>query len=531
MSTVSAIARNEIRLLLRRRAYWVVHSLLVLPALVLLGVSIYFRLTGSGFPAIGLWGTGYALEPMMFLFLFLLLIPVIAAPAINQHWGKMGEVLWSTPLEPFTHQAGLFLGLWLGMLPGILLQFATWTLVDLFFPDPLSDLRFLYALGLILVTVTIALGICLLLCALLRHTLVVMIAWVAGWVFLFLSISPIEEFRALQINWPYNLYFNNLIFSPSLGLGAYGPVILGMVLWFLGLGIAAAILGLLVSLLFDRRRSMSRALPVALAGGVALILAGSGFAAGSRAVDETQIPPSPYNIQPDAWQVLSHDLEAEVNPKTAEIRGSSQLTLRSNFDDRTVDTLVLRLNPGLQVSQVLDEAGNALPFTRYGDGLTIDMTIQPGAAASLDLEWGGKLRLPFDAFGQRWVYYGDKGIYRYFSPHSARGLLWDGVGYLLRDGDWYPWPWVTGPHQALEQQMNLRTSAPDVLASTSLQNGVFTWEGNLPQALLAFPPSRRTSFGQLLCIPGSLPAANCRCASNPSLAVQTKCCGCWESLS
>lgn len=504
-----SIARVEMRLMWRRRSYWVVHGLLTLPALAMIVASILAVLSESIEIGALVGGTGFGLLPLVLLPLFLLLIPLIAGPPYNQHWGKVGEILWSTPLDAFTHTAGLVCGVWLGMLPGIAVQFAAWILADLFLPDSLSDLAYLYALGVMLVTVTVALALCLLLAAVLRHTLLVLIAWVAGWFWLLLTLTPLESFVAIQRNSLYNIYFNTLLVSPALGLGAYQPLVQAMLVWFAGVSLAAACLSLLITLLLDRRRSVRRRRPAWLAAMIALPLLAGGLTANGRAVRSSDLPPSPYDIQQDVWQVRSQRLSAEVDPRSAEVAGTSTLVLEAVLDtDRAehppVSQVVLRLNAGLKVSQVQDGAGRPLAFRQYGDGLTIDLNAPPDGPVTLELAWQGRLHLPFDAYGQEWNAYGDLTGIRHFAPHPSGGLLVEGVGFLLRDGDWYPWPWSSQPHQAPDNRVSLRTSAPQALATVRLVDGSASWEGRLPGALLVFPPGRVERTGDVQLYPGRL---------------------------
>jgi hypothetical protein len=116
MATFWAIVKNETRQLLRRRSFWVIQVLLLLPS-----------------PLIG-FGPPIATT----LVLLYLVLPILAGPPLLRDAGRSGEILWSSPTGALVHFAGVLAGLWLGLALGSLLQITAWFLADLFFPNSFS---------------------------------------------------------------------------------------------------------------------------------------------------------------------------------------------------------------------------------------------------------------------------------------------------------------------------------------------------------------------------------------------------------
>ena len=100
----------------------------------------------------------------------------------------------------------------------------------------------------------------------------------------------------------------------------------------------------------------------------------------------------------------------------------------------------------------------------------------------LHLTWGGRPRLPPLGEHEYPLGWGFQGV---ATPQAVRALLVDGVGYLLRDGDWHPWPWTSRSRQAESSQVTLRVTNSSSLVPASRRGG---WEGELPAALLVIPP-------------------------------------------
>ena len=277
-------------------------------------------------------------------------------PVILEDFGKIGEILWSSPLDGLTHFTGVFSGLWLTLLSGSLLQLSGCFLADLFWTNFLTEWVWLYSLAIHLIANTLGLGLTLLLAMLVRRVLPLLIGWAALWVWAYFRVifseGLMEGFNPMHTTAFVNVFFHNLQLSPSLGLGLGRDQVLGMMAWFLGISLAALGLALLLSLLADRRRAVRRGWTIPLAAGLSLLALAAGYTLNARAINAHAIAPSPRNVQIDAWQVLSQRTEIEVNAARGSISGTAQFTL-SPQKKLDLPEIVLRLNAGLSLDSSL----------------------------------------------------------------------------------------------------------------------------------------------------------------------------------
>ena len=486
MATFWAIVRNEALQLWRQRSFWVIQLFLLFPVL--------FIAFGPPIPTA--------------LVLLYLVIPILVGPALLRDVGKPGEIVWSSPTGALTHYSGVIAGLWLGLLPGSLLQLAGWFLASLFIPHIFSPSLFLpdtfsfwiwpVSLAFLLLANTVGLFLTALLAMLIRKLAPLLIIWTALWLWAFVSVIFLPAFREMGAPMQgvifHNIFFYNLRLSPSLGLGLSHDRVFGMTSWFLGLGLLAASLGVAAGLLADRRRSLRNlwVLPaVILIGGLA---AAGGYALNGRAAAEYAIPVSPYDPQIDTWQVDRQQTDVQVNASTGTISGTSRLTL-APVQSLEKPELVLRLNPGLDLSYARDTAGMQLPAQRVGDSLVVTLPSIPAGPIQLDLAWQGRLQISYLSFEQDWSYrdFPDQIPY-YTMPVPLKALLIPQGGFLLRDGDWMPWPWNSTPHQASENSLTIRPVGGEAVAAHPLQEDAVTWEGDLPKGLVAFLPSKQITL-------------------------------------
>ena len=477
MASFWAIVKNEARQLWRRRSFWVIQVLLLLPSpLIAFGPPLTATLA-----------------------LLYLVIPILAGPALLRDAGKIGEILWSSPTDALTHYAGVLAGLWLGLLPGTLLQLTGWFLADLFFPNSFSLWIWPASLAFLLLANTVGLFLTALLAMLLRRMVPLLITWMVLWLWLFLDVifseAMAEGFTPMQAKIFTNIFFYNLPLSPSLGLGLSSGRVFGMAGWFLGLGLLAASLGLAVSLAADRRRAMRRSwiLPALILVGV--LAAAGGYALNARAAAATAVRPSPYDPQIDAWEVDRQQTEVEVNASTGMISGTSRLTL-APVQSLAKPELVLRLNPGLEVAYARDGSGEDLPARRVGDSLVVSLPAIPTGPIQLDLAWQGRLQISYLSFEQKWRFQDAPDPYPYtYMPLPLKALVIPQGGFLLRDGDWMPWPWSSMPHQAGQNSLTIRPVGGEAAAAHPIQDGAVTWEGMLPKGLVAFLPAKQMTSG------------------------------------
>jgi len=496
MTKFWSIALIEARQLWRGRSFWIVQGILILPAILFAVGSIIINSAIYEGGRVGIPG-------QISLFIYFLLMPILVSPAITRNLGKPGELLWSSPLEPLTHLAGTFCGLWLALLPGIFLQIGAWWLAGLFLPNFLSDLAWSYSLLIYLVTITVVLSLSILLAMMLRRTLLVLITWVALWVITFFLITGIDTFIPAQSSSLFNIVFSSLQISPSLGLGPFRDLVLGMILWFAGVSLFVLCLALYLSLYTERRKSIGNFRVAIVVSAVAILLLAAGFMSIRRAVSAHAMLPSPFDIQQEMWQVDTNLMKVNVDADSGNVEGRSLMILKPLQQIETKQ-IVLQLNPGFELQAVQDGTGLELEVKREGDGVVIELPKPPGESLTLQLSWQGKLYLPIQAFGFPWEYPDAPDVYQNGLPQPPGALLYNGIGYLLRDGDWYPWPWIAGPRQAQVNQITIQTDAENALGSVPLESGQATWEGEMPPAFLAFHPPGEEAIEEGKIYSGSL---------------------------
>jgi hypothetical protein len=485
------ITKTEARLLLRSRSYWVIHGLLVVIPLLFPLLPVIAGARGelmytAGSVAVTDWPFRVLLP------LIVLIVPILTGPAIFRGRGLPGELLWSAPLDSFVYLAGQFSGLLVGMLPGLGLQAAAWIVIDLFMPDLLSDWVWLYALTFTALTIVSGLALALLLAVVLRRLLPFLVGWVGVWIFLMVMIFGLEEFVPIQSTSYINIFFQPLKISPTLGLGPNRGLTLSMAAWFVGLSLAAILLALLLENLFDRRRSIRRRGAPIFAGLVGVFFLAAGGSGIPAATQAHRLAPAPLDIQADAWTVLRRDLQTEVDLNRGTLSGDISLRLEPT---REIDSpwVVLKLNPGLRIYRVTGSGGQELVWRQVGEAVEVDLPGLPSGPVELELAWSGKLQLPYSSYGLYWYNYGLTYLLDYYQPQPAGAILFDSVGYLLRDGDWYPWPWIRGPHQAPDSRVRITVEGGPALWPDRAPVTTRTWEADLPPLVAAFPPGRLES--------------------------------------
>jgi hypothetical protein len=487
MATFWAIVRNEARQLWRQRSFWVIQILLLLPTLL-----IAF---GPPIPAT--------------LVLLYLVIPILVGPALLRDAGNPGEIVWSSPTDALTHYMGVITGLWLGLLAGSLLQLSGWFLASLFFPKIFSSTLFIpnnfsfwiwpVSLAFLLLANTVGLFLTALLAMLVRKLAPLLIIWTVSWLWVFMSTTFLPGIRndasaPMQMMIFNNIFFNNLLFSPSLGLGLSGKQVFGMAAWFLGLALLAASLGLAASLLADKRQGMRRLwiLPALIL--IGALAAVGGYALNTQAAAESAVHISPYDAQIDVWEVNRQQTDVAVNVATGVISGTSQLVLNPVRPPASPE-LVLRLNPGLKLAYARDGSGVDLPARRMGDSVVVGLPAIPADSIQMELAWHGRLQISYLSFEQHWSFrdFPDEIPY-YTMPIPLKALFIPQGGFLLRDGDWTPWPWTSTPHQAGQNSLTIRPVGGEAVAARPIQDGTVTWKGDLPKGLVAFLPSKQIAL-------------------------------------
>jgi hypothetical protein len=495
MKTFWAVTRNEMRVLWRRRSFWILQAVLLLPAVVIIVVSLFDSrntqfLYGQGIPGLGL-------APLLYL-----VMPILAGPSILRDLKSTGELLWSSPLDPLVYQTGIFTGLWLGLLPVTLLQLGSWRLAGIFVPVPPPLSAWSYTLGLYLLTNTLGISLVFLAAMLTRRMLPLLLGWTALWGIVFFKV----EFMAAFLDEGYspmatlafwNVFFHNLALSPTLRLGLSQRLVLSMLVWFLGLALAAFALAGLLGWLFDRRRTLHNLVAWGALSAAGLVLLAGGYALNAAAVAAATPPVSPLDPQIDSWQVVEQTTRVEVNARNGELSGTATLHLEPD-EDLEEPRLVLRLNPGLEVTRAIAGGNEPLTWERQGDSVIFALPAPAEGALWLEVDWEGELQISLLSYDLPWKWAGAPGDYSYkYAPLPVRGLISPQVGYLLRDGDWMPWPWVTTPHQALVGRVSIALNGARAIAPAPLRDGEVALEAPLPEALLVYHDAAPAAAGNM----------------------------------
>ncbi len=471
-------AITEARQTWSRRTYWLIQVLLLIP----------ISLSSFGPPI-----------PAALVLLYLAIPYLVGAPLLEEA---------RRPSGPLARRVGVLAGLWLGLLPGSLVQIAGWFLASCLIPSASQSISNTYtfwiwpaSLAFLLLANTVGLFLVFLLAVLVRRARPspLWFIWTLLWLLVVAQVIVLPVFMEastpMQQDAFYNIFFQDLRFSPTLGLGLSQERVTGMGAWFLGLGLLAAVLGLALSLLTDRRRAVPRWLALTALVMTGALAAAGGYALNSQAASTYAVPVSPYDPQIDAWIVNSHQAEVSVNASTGALSGASRLSL-SRAGKPAEPELVLRLNPGLELVYAREASGADLPARRLGDSVVLSLPLENEGRVQLDLAWEGRLQISSLELELRWKFSDGPGTVPYlYAPAPLKALVISQGGFLLRDGDWRPWPWSSAPHQAVQNRLTLRPTGGEAAASIPIQDGAVTWEGPLPQGLLAFLPEKRSSVG------------------------------------
>ncbi len=494
MKTFRAVMWNEMRVLWRRRSFWILQAVLFLPAVVVIVISLFDPILGQVFYGQGIPGLG--LVPLLYL-----VMPILAGPAILRDLESIGELLWSSPLDPLVHHTGIFTGLWLGLLPGTLLQLGSWRLAGIFVPTPPPLFTWPYTLGLYLLTNTLGISLVFLAATLTRRMLPLLLGWTALWGFVFFKVDFMEGLNEAYFPMAtlafWNVFFHNLALSPTLRLGLSQRLVLSMLVWFLGLALAAFALTGLLGWLFDRRRTLRNLVVWGALSAVGLVLLAGGYALNAAAAAAAAPPVSPLDPQIDRWQVVEQTTRVEVNARNGELSGTATLHLEPD-EDLEEPRLVLRLNPGLEVARAIAGGNKPLTWERQGDSVIFALPAPAEGALWLELDWEGELQISFLSYDLPWMWAdGPEDLSYVYAPLPVRGLILPHVGYLLRDGDWMPWPWVTSPHQALVGMVSIALNGAQAIAPAPLRDGEVVLDAPLPEALLVYHDAAPAEAGNM----------------------------------
>ena len=488
---VLGTARLELTLTTRSLAFWLVQ-------LAVLG-STLLVLMPDGFSGTFLRFSSQQLR--QFVAFALLLLPLLALPGLQRLQGERGDLVLVTTHDNVAHALGTILGIFSWLVPATLVQLlARWLMGELVGGQANWTLL-LYGPGLALASLTLGLGLLACLSLVWKRILPVLLVWLGLWVLILYGaggllggfVGPYMPLFA-----PWNVFYEGLLLSPAAGLGMAQPLVtkLAVSLAALGLALLAGWVALAPSV-DARRANRRRHLPtVALLVALSLVvLTQTGF---QREVSVQQPAMTPRSTELDAWRVIANELDVAIVPGSdTPISGAATMTLRATGDVQ--DALTLRLRPGMRLSA--SSNGQELSVTREGDSVHVQLgTPDLGPAADLEIQ------LVFEGAPQ-WPYsdhrFNSGGAFPVLdSNQPITSAFFDGSGYLLRDGDWRPWPWTTDA---------LIAEGQDVITIRA-NSKVTRYDGPAPQLLVALPPRRTSDHEQV--ITGTDPSAGLLTASH-----------------
>lgn len=481
---VGKVLLTEARLAWRRPSFWALQGLILI-----LIAPIWLRVPGQ---FNGLQFVSYAIGQT--LAFELMILPVLVGPAFARDFRESGDVVWTTSADGLWHGVGVAAGLWLALLPALVAQIgARWALISLK-AGAASLLMWTYGLPVVIMSVTLGLGLVALLTVVVRRTLLLIMLWGGLWALLtYAYFQTVTQETSLTSRLLFTVIFSAIDLSAALGPGLYGSLIWNLALTLFGVSTLLVLLALGLAVLVDQRRSMRSLMPYALLLllGISIIGGGSRLYASTLATQQT--PDSRRVIQLDLWAVQEQTLDATVDWAARTVAGTSTLVLQAT-QPLTTSELVLRLNQGMRVSEVTTAAGQSLATQRIGDSIVVTLPDAPTQPLTLRLAWSGTPRLAYTDYAPHANYSPQD---QFYAPQPVRALLRPEAGYLLRDGDWYPWPWTTGPQQATRNAVTLRSVEQRTVASAAMRAGVAQWEGAVPYALLVLPPNRSEQQGSM----------------------------------
>ena len=208
--TYKSVVVNSIRHLWRMRAFWIIQGILAIGPVLVSSIAYLSEPNNPLTLSMGVPGVGT-------LALNFLVLPFLVAPAVLDDFGKVGEILWSSPLDNLVYFAGRFSGLWLGLTTGSVLQLCGWFLASLLWFNLLTEWVWLVSLAIYMLANFLGLSAVILLAVLIRRKLPLMLSWGVLWVWFFYQVifaeSLAEGFNPMSTTAFTNIFFHNLSLS------------------------------------------------------------------------------------------------------------------------------------------------------------------------------------------------------------------------------------------------------------------------------------------------------------------------------
>ncbi len=430
------------------------------------------------------------------LFFQLPLLALLISPLIVQNQGPRKDWLWTTPLElpllVVSQFVGVTLVLCLTLALNGLLVLALLVLLGTIPADGVLSLYGYYLLLLLPVTLAAA-GAVIALGLLARNTLVVTAAVAAisalTWLGLLMPTATLLT--------PLNFTLLTLDLNSVVGLGAERPLLLCLLLFYLGCIPPLLILATTVHTRLDRRTGWFPNRRRGFAGLAFLALVATGGAWQSYSVAAAQrLAPPPVAEQINAWEVIDAEQHAAIEKRSLRIETKMRLRNRS---DEVLAMVELGLNPGLRVTAA-SAAGETVSSQRMGELIQLGplpVAVAAGEEVELELLYKGVPILIREDYQLANAVNADNPVSfqrAYASFVDAYSLQW------MRDSDWLAWPLTSGPHVAKEGhslQISLAIVEGPFLSSGAVSAQtedeiVYAWE-KPPQLLIAGGAYRHSS--------------------------------------
>ncbi len=196
-------------------------------------------------------------------------------------------------------------------------------------------------------------------------------------------------------------------------------------------------------------------------------------------------PPNRPLLDWSALKVLAVAAKVSLTPNNSQMRGETTLTL--HYEGKgALEEVPLLLNSGLQVERVIElETEKEVAFARTGLELTLYpvLPLESGAPWVVKVFYQGRYKTPR-------VAYRDLDVCLH-QVVEAKSYLGQDVAFLMRDGDWYPWPLSHSVRREAVGRLTVRLPAGRQTFHTGRETpaGELVWEGRWPAPLVASYPS------------------------------------------
>ena len=460
---------HELRLGVRHWSSW-----LCTAALSLLVVLVVYTSSASYL----YWYTALTSAVSNIIFFQFPLIAALGAWMLLRHRPQGFDWVWATPQDGYQLLGKQILTL---LVQVLLIQCVALSVLSVLLvlrgEINISSVPLIYGYGLLLLlpATLVQLGMIVMLTLLFQHMLFV-IGSVLGlaimlWLGLLMPVATL--FTPLNITWL------TVSFNPLTKFGPDTQLVVNLMLLYAMIALLLGSLGLLGARLRDHRIRLRRRSRVLLMStlGVSLLVAAAAGVLHRTAVAQQLVPASQIS-QYKLWKVAHATTRLELSSE--ELAYTQQLTLQ-NTSDAPLTTLVLQLNPGLNIISALVDQ-NSVAVERFGETVQLTLTepVQPQQMLKIDLVVDGRLSLLREDYARETdIASSPSAAYQ----RPVRNYHDAAVFLLGRDGDWRAWPLGDTIQQATRSdtiELQVTTFTQPLLASAADQSTTFRWQPSAP---------------------------------------------------